>query len=501
MGRVSQNSRNAQIVEKNLSQKAISGVKWSAINNFGIILSKFTLGIIIARLLTPEDYGIIALVTVITSIAPVFIDSGFGSKIIQAKTINEKELSSVFWLNIAIGFFFTLLILFGAPVFNLIYENEDLITIARIISLVYLIQSFGIVQKAVLRRQINFKRIAIVETSAIILSSIVGIVFAWFGYGYWSLLIKQMVQITLTTTLFWFLSSWKPNFYFDFKIIKNYWKYSINILSTTLITTIVQKIDYFLVGKFFQADILGLYSRGKELAFFPVQFSSRVLNMTSFSVFSKLQDESEKFENLYMKTFKLILYIFVPVMMLLFLASDEIILILLGEKWTGASIYFKHFSIVGVIFIANSLRVNLINSKGRPDLNLKFGAVAGPGRLLILLLVTFFVKEIHPVLYIWIYIIFLAIAFFIMNHFMAKLTSLSHSDQLKGVLPELSLNLFNVLFVNTFCYFFIRTDNIFILVLLKGFIYLTIYLSASIVFKMDSFMFIRNIIINKLKHE
>lgn len=497
MGRVSQNSRNAQIVEKNLSQKAISGVKWSAINNFGIILSKFTLGIIIARLLTPEDYGIIALVTVITSIAPVFIDSGFGSKIIQAKTINEKELSSVFWLNIAIGFFFTLLILFGAPVFNLIYENEDLITIARIISLVYLIQSFGIVQKAVLRRQINFKRIAIVETSAIILSSIVGIVFAWFGYGYWSLLIKQMVQITLTTTLFWFLSSWKPNFYFDFKIIKNYWKYSINILSTTLITTIVQKIDYFLVGKFFQADILGLYSRGKELAFFPVQFSSRVLNMTSFSVFSKLQDETEKFEKLYMKTFKLILYTFVPIMMLIFLTSDEIILILLGKKWEGASIYLKYFSIAGIIYLANSLRVNLINSKGRPDLNLKFGAVAGPGRLLVLLLVTFFIKELHPIFYIWIYIVFLAIAFFYMNYYMSKLTSFSINDQLKGVLPEISLNLFNVLCVYFISHYYLNNVNIYFDVILKTFIYFTIYLSASFIFKMDSYLFIRNMIIKK----
>lgn len=425
---------------KSLKQSAITAIKWNAIGKFGNIFLNLTFSIILARLLSPDDFGLVALVFVITEVSNIFIESGFASGLIQSKNATEIDFSTIYVFNILVGLLFSSLIYFSSGFFAAFYEDYRLVNIAKAISVVYIINSFSIVPRAYLTKNLDFKLqtfIALVTSS---ITGVLGITLAFAGFGYWALVLKRVSESIVNTLGYFFASRWKTSFRFSLMSLKKYWKYSSHILLTSLTAGVTGTADSVFVGKLFSAAQLGLYSRGKTYAFMPVDFLSTVVNQTIFPLFSKMQDDPSEFERNYVKTNRLIIYLFVPMLFVIMINSKEIITVLIGKKWLGASEYLALFSIAGVFYFLNAFRFHILNSRGFSNYNFQIELLLSPLKLGCMFLAVFCIKDISPKIFVYIYLGFLVVGLFVRSYFMDRAGIISEMENNLIGIKEFSLN-------------------------------------------------------------
>lgn len=338
--------------------------------NFSNYFLKFTLGVILARLLSPAEFGLVAMVTVISEISNFFIDGGFSASLIQNKNIDDRDASTIFYVNLGLGFFFMVLIFFTAPLFSRFYNDVRLSSIARMISVLYLLTSLNVVQKAQLSRNLDFKKLSIIEVIQQLAGGILGITLALLGFSYWSIIYKRIFQELMRLGLYYSLTKWLPSWSFDKNILKKHWRYSSWALTSGITKQISDRFDYLVVGKVFTAADLGIFQRGKNIAHMPIEFTASVFNNPLFAAFSRLQDSKEKFLKNYIKIYRIITFLVLPVMVLSFIMADEIIFILLGEQWMESALFLQYFSVWGFIYILSVNKFRLLSALGYP----KYGA-------------------------------------------------------------------------------------------------------------------------------
>lgn len=394
-----------------LRKKTKSAIIWNSVNKFGKSGSQFIVTIILARLLTPADFGMIAMILVITRFGDIFIDGGFLLGIVQQKELNPIELSSVFFVNIGVGFCICAIIFLGAPLIGLLYHNPKLVPLSRLISLVYFISSFSIVQHALMIRDMDFKKRTIAQLVAQVVAGIVGIITAIMGLGVWSLVIYMLLQASLSALLYWVQTDWRPQMMIKISSIKSLWKFSANLLGVSLLGNVAGRIDIFLTGEFFTPGILGLYSKAKDFAILPVGIGSEIINTSLYPAMAKISDDEQKFNLIYTDTLKLIIFIFAPFFGIMTLCAKDIVFILLGPKWVGSMIYFRWFSLMALFYIINDFLIYVINAKGRSDVNLKKELIQTPVRIAGLLLLIFIFKPLNIL-----YFTFFLILFFISSN-------------------------------------------------------------------------------------
>jgi len=427
-------------IVKSLKQSAVTAIKWNAIGQFGNNFLNFTFSIILARLLSPADFGLVTLVFVVTEVSNVFIESGFASGLIQSKNVTEIDFSTIYVFNILVGLLFSFLIYFSGGFFAAFYEDTRLVNITKAISVIYIINSFSIVPKAYLTRKMDFKPQTFIGLVTSSVTGALGISLAFAGFGYWALVLKRLCESILNTLGYIFVSKWKISFRFSLMSLKKYWRYSSNILFTSLIGSLTENADYVFVGKLYSSAQLGLYSRGKTYAFIPVDFLSSVINRTIFPLFSKMQDDPSEFERNYVKTCQLVIYLFLPIMFLTIIDSKEIITILLGKKWLGASEYLGLFSIVGFLYILNSFRFHILNSSGLSNYNFQIGLLLSPLRLCCLFLASCCIQDISPKIFLYIILGVSVMGLFVRSYYMERGGIISaRKNNLIGI-KEFSLN-------------------------------------------------------------
>jgi O-antigen/teichoic acid export membrane protein len=353
-----------------LRQKSITSIKWSAVAKFSNYFLKFTLGVVLARLLSPAEFGLVAMVTVISELSNFFIDGGFSASLIQNKDFDKCDASTIFYVNVALGLFFAALLIVTAPLFAQFYDDIRLTSIARTISFVYVLSSMNVVQKAQLSRQLDYKKLSIIEVIQQLAGGILGITLALFGFSYWSIVYKRIFQELMRLGLYYKLTKWVPDWSFEKNILKKHWRFSSWALAAGITKQIADRFDYLIVGKVFTAANLGIFQRGKNIARMPIEFTASVFNNPLFAAFSRLQDNKEKFLENYIKIYRVITLIVMPIMVLSFVLADEIIFILLGEKWMESALFLKYFSVWGFIYIFSVNKFRLLSSLGFP----KYGA-------------------------------------------------------------------------------------------------------------------------------
>ncbi|MFA5499529.1 MAG: MOP flippase family protein [Candidatus Omnitrophota bacterium] len=354
-----------------LKQKTIKGLFWSGASQAGKQVSQFIITAILARLLSPNDFGLLAMATVFINFGMIFSEMGISSALIQKQDTLDRHYYSAFWLNIAVGIVLTLISIAASPLVAGFYKKPELQIILAVISINYFISSFVVIQQTILTKEMDFKSLAIRDIIAIVLSGGIGIYMAFHGFGVWSLVIQSVTFTLFNAILLWALSSWRPKYQFAKSDIKDIFGFSANLTGFNIINYFARNIDQLLIGKFLGAQALGYYSLAYKLMLYPLQNIAWVISKVMFPAFSKIQDSLEKVRRTYLKTVKAIALIAFPVMLGLFAVAPEFVNVVFGNKWSEAIPTIRILCICG-LFQSIGTTVGMIYlSMGRAGLQLK----------------------------------------------------------------------------------------------------------------------------------
>jgi len=354
-----------------LKDKTKKGLIWSSIERFATQGIQFIFGIILARLLAPSDYGIIAMPIVFLAIAQCFIDSGFSSALVRKQDLKEEDLSTAFYFNIIVGIVCYAILFFVSPLIADFYDTPILADLLKVTALATLFNPLCAVQQALLTRKIDFRTQAVVSVTGASVSGCLGIYMAFNGFGVWSLVCQQVGGYLIRTILLWKLSTWRPKTGWSRASFGYLWNYGSKMLAAGLLDTIYNNLYTIVIGKVFSAKELGNYTRAQQISQLPSQNITGVLQRVTFPVLSSIQDEDGRLQKSYRKILKLSAFAIFPMMLCLSAIADPLVRILLGDKWEGCIILLQIVCFAMMWYPIHAINLNLLQVKGRSDLFLR----------------------------------------------------------------------------------------------------------------------------------
>lgn len=354
-----------------LKTKTVKGVIWSSIDRFTTQGISFVFSMLIARLLLPSDYGVVAMLGIFMAVAGCFVDSGFGTALIQKKDRTETDFCTVFYFNIVVACIFYGLLWIASPYIARFYDMPLLESVTKVVGLNLIVGSFAGIQSAQLSIAIDFKSRAKISVITTLFTGIVGLWLAYEGYGVWALVFQGLASNILRTILLWVTVRWMPRLIFSWKSFRGLFSFGSKLLASALLDTVYNNIYPIVIGKLFSAQSLGLYSRAEGLAHFPSSNITGVLQSVTFPVLSTIQDDDARLADAYKRFLRLSAFIVFPLMMGLSAVADPFIRIVLTDKWEGA-IYFLQILCFSLMWWpVHAINLNLLQVKGRSDYFLK----------------------------------------------------------------------------------------------------------------------------------
>ena len=354
-----------------LRQKATSGVVWSAIERFGQVGCAFVLQLFLARLLAPEQFGLIAMVTVFITISNVLIDAGFSQALIQRKEVRDLDVTTVFYFNLLIAVILAVSLYCFAPFIARFYDSEELTLIVRVLSINLLFAGLGAVHKAKMTREMRFKKLFLVSFPATLLGGLVGIAMAYQGYGVWALVTQSLLMRGMITGLLWIFTGWRPSLAFDFACIKEMFPYGSRLAVSGVLNTGFSNLYVLVIGKVFTPVEVGLFQRARLFQQLPVQNIQAIVGRVAFPLFSSVQDDPTRMKRGLRKAIQLVSLLVLPCMALLAAISEPMVLVLIGVKWQACVPYLKLLCFVGALYPLHAMNLNLLAAIGRSDLFLR----------------------------------------------------------------------------------------------------------------------------------
>lgn len=351
-------------MEENLKSKTVSGMMWSAVGKVGTLTINFISNLVLARLLMPEDFGCIAMLSIFLAVSNIFIHGGLGAALIQKKEADDADYSTVFYWNLTFSAVFYAILYLIAPWVADYYGLGLLKPLLRVQSVVLVIQSLAIVQYTKLQKQMNFRALAIRNIAAAAAGTAVSIPLAFAGFGAWSLVASAITAAVVNVILLWLLSPWRPRLVFSFSSLKELFSFGGLMLLSSLTETLYTNLQQLIIGKRFSADTLGQFSQAKKLEEIPVAGLASIVNDVTFPAFSKLQDDKERLLAGVRKSTAALAFLNFPMMVLLAVIAEPLILLLYGGKWLPSVPYFRILCLAGLIYSINTLNTNVIKSLG-----------------------------------------------------------------------------------------------------------------------------------------
>lgn len=422
---------------ENLKHKTVKGTLWSSIERFATQAVSFVVMIIMASLLTPEDYGLVAMLTIFIAISQSLVDSGFSNALIRKQDRDETDNSTVFYFNIAVGILLYLLIFFSAPLIAAFYKQPLLVPIARIMSLSIIINGLAIIQRTVLTGRLDFKTQAKASFSGAVVSGIIGIAMAYIGYGVWSIVAYHIASITTSSVLLWFLSRWRPKLVYSWKSFRELFGFGSKLAISGIIDTLYNNVYLLVIGKVFNAADLGYYTRASQFAQFPSSNITGILQRVTYPVLCTMQDDDYRLRYVYRRFLRLSAFVVFPLMMGLAAVAKPLILLLLKEQWAFCIILLQIMCFSMMWYPIHAINLNLLQVKGRSDLFLKLEIlkkIVGVTILCIALpfgLVAMCVSGIFSSI----------ICLIINTHYTGKLIQVGFLTQMKDLLPTILYSL------------------------------------------------------------
>jgi teichuronic acid exporter len=354
-----------------MNNKLTKSFFWSFAENWLFQVVNFLIGIILARILAPKDFGLIGIVSFFTAISGLLIDSGFRQSLIRRKDISNEEYSSVFFFNLVIASSLYLILYLAAGYISVFFKESVLKSLIRVLSVVLFINSLTLVQLVILVKDLDFKKLAKITAVSSVFSGICGILAAYWGMGFWSLVIKQLLFTMIRSILLWFNKPWRPSFLLNMSFIRENLSFGYKLLAASLLDVIYKNIYSLVIGKFFTATELGYYNRADQFSKFSAINITGSVERVLYPHLSNFQDDIDLVKVRYKKVLKTTALFIFTLMLVIIATADNLIVLLIGEKWLPALPYLKLLCVAGLFIPLNELSMSILKVKGRSNLYLK----------------------------------------------------------------------------------------------------------------------------------
>lgn len=476
----------------NIKERTTSGLLWRFLERCGAQGVNLIVQIVLARLLAPELYGTIAIVTVFTAILQIFVDSGMGNALIQKKNADDIDFSSVFYFNMGMCVVLYGVMFVAAPFISELYKNPDLTLILRVMNLVLVISGVKNVQQAYVSRTMQFKRFFFATLGGTITAAIVGIWMAYAGYGVWALVAQNLVNKTIDTVVLWFTVKWRPKWVFSFSRLKGLIAYGWKLLASGLIDSVYNNVRQLIIGKMYNSADLGLYNKGQQLTFTIINNINTSIDSVLFPAMSLEQENKERVKAITRRSVKTSSYIMWPLMIGMAAVSEPFVELFLTHKWIGVVPYIRIFCITYAFYPIHTANLNAIKAMGRSDLFLKLEIAKKTLGIVVLLLTMW----ISPLAMAYGLLATSLIGQVVNSWPNRKLLKYGYKEQLKDIVPYICMAVVMGGVTHSITLFQI---NYFVMLFAQLFVGFVSYILLSKVFKIDSYEYIKKILMKMIK--
>lgn len=475
-----------------LKATATKGIIWSAIDKFAVQLGQFIVSVVLARILVPEDFGLIGMLAIFIALSQTFIESGLGVGLIQRQERKDIDFSTLFVFNLGVSFFFYVVLFFSAPFISSFFEKPQLTDLTRVLGVTLLINALAIVQQTKLTIAIDFKSIAKSNVIGIITGGLCGVVAALNGYGVWALVFQSLMGAFASSVSLWFLSNWIPSIAFSKKSFKSLFGYGSKLLIAGLYAQILNNVYNICLGKYYSASLLGYYTRAKAFADISSGTITSVLKQATFPILTSVQHDKEKLVSIYSRLIRMSAFLIIPVMTLIALLAKPIVILLLTEKWISLIPLLQWMVFARIFLPMSAINMNLLNVIGRSDLFLKVDLCKLP--LTILAMVITIPLGIKAMIIG--HVITSAISFIINAYLPGKFYGYGPIHQLKDMLPFFLAATGMAISVVTMTYFI---DNLLLQLFFGVILGVIVYFFICWILKLDELAEIKEVLLKLIR--
>lgn len=477
-----------------LKQKAASGMMWTAIQKYSSMIISFISGIILARLLTPHDYGCIGMLGIFMALAETFIDGGFGSALIQKKNPTQQDYSTIFFWNLGMSAVLYAILFLSAPAIARFYDIPLLCPVLRVQALVLFIYAFNLVQRNQLRKKLNFKLLSIITVTTSLISLGVTIYMAYKGCGVWALVAQNLIGAAIPAIVFWFYVRWRPIWVFSWSSFKELFSFGSFMFLTHLINTFSIKFQGLLIGRVYSSATMGYYSKAVGTESLASQSISTIMNQVTYPLYAQVQDDKEMLKNMIKRLSMTISYVTFPIMFILLLTAKPIFVLLYSDRWLDSVPYFQVLCIAGLAVCLQSVNLQTISAIGKSQVMFSWSIIKNVLRIIVVVGGLIFWGMLGllggMVLANW-------FALFVNMFLVSKHIGYSLTEQIRNLLPVAIVSTITTVVVWVVCHFL--NLNMYLDGAVKIVLYLAIYLSWSIIFRPEAYTYTLSIIPQKFR--
>lgn len=467
---------------------------WTAVQKYSTMIIQFISGIILARLLTPHDYGCIGMLSIFMALAETFIDGGFGSALIQKKNPTQQDYSTIFFWNLGMSIVLYAVLFFSAPAIARFYDISLLCPVLRVQALVLFIHAFNLVQRNQLTKKLNFKLLSIITIVTSVISLCVTIYMAYSGFGVWALVAQNLISAAIPAIVFWFYVRWRPIWSFSWKSFKELFSFGAFMFLTQLVNKFCTRITGLFIGKIYSSNTLGYYSKALGTENLASHTISSIMTSVSYPLYAKVQDDMAAMGNMIKRLTGTIAYITFPLMFVLILAAKPIFVLLYSDRWLASVPYFQVLCIAGLSDCLQAVNTQTIAAIGKSKVMFQWTLIKR----------AFGLAFVIGGLFLWGmkgllcgYILNNWFSYFVNIGLVSKYIGYKWTRQLKDLMPMAIASLVAAVvsfMVAYFCNFGLYLDG-----LVKIVVCLGIYLAWSLIFKPESYLYTLSVIPPKFR--
>ena len=369
-----------------IKESTIQGVKWSAVERFSVQGIIFLVGLVMARLLTPSDFGIVGMLSIFLAVSQTFIDSGFSNALIRKIDRTELDCSTAFYFNVVIGAMCYAILFLLAPIIASFYNMPILKDVTRVLAITLFLNSLTVVQVALLTIKVDFRTQAKVNLCSSLVSGGIGIFLAYTGWGVWALVYQQICRSVINVILYWAAAKWHPILKYSWASFNNLFSYGSKLLLSGLLHTFYLNVTNLVIGKFYSSKDLGFYDRGQQLGKIPMETTVNIFQRVTFPILATIQNDNEHLISAYRKYIKVSSILIFFCIFLLAALAKPIVILLLTDKWNESIIYLQLYCMAHMLNHITRINLNLLQVKGRSDLYLRLEIIKKTISLIILLI-------------------------------------------------------------------------------------------------------------------
>ncbi|RXJ46028.1 lipopolysaccharide biosynthesis protein [Gelidibacter gilvus] len=477
-----------------LKKRALTALFWSALEQFGNQIIGFIISIILARLLLPAEFGLLAMVAVIIAIGNILIHGGLTQSLIRSGEVDNRDYSTVFYFNLFGSVVIYAITFVSAPLIADFFGQQELIPILRVLGITFIIGAFSAIQSTRLNKMMDFKTQMIVSTPSMIIGGISGILLAFYGYGVWSLVYSRIIQSTASTVQLWFHSKWQPMLVFDRERFRKHFGFGFKLMLSGLIDTIFTNAYTIIIGKFFAASQVGYYYKADGLQMLPVRSLSQIVTKITYPLFSEVQNNNVQLRGIYKRIMQMVLFFIAPTLIIMAVLGEPLFRFLFTEKWLPSVPYFQILCVGGILYPIHAYNLQILNVKGKSGLFLKLEIVKKI--LLVIVILISFQFGIFGLLYGSVIVSMLS--FFVNTHYSGKFIDYPAWEQIKELAPIILLAMITGILVYIIDIFMVTIDAIdFVRLLIGGTVGVLSFILLAQIVKLSIFKELKIIVLKR----